>query len=83
MHYKKTEVCQTCSKLKNVCQTCHLDLEHGLPIQVPDAGLSFKDDIPMSDVNKERYTQNMEGKILTLMEHGQLAHWGIHQGHAA
>lgn len=30
MRYKKTEVCQTCAKLKNVCQTCLLDLEFGL-----------------------------------------------------
>uniref|UniRef100_A0A915C2V9 STL11/RBM22-like N-terminal domain-containing protein n=2 Tax=Ascarididae TaxID=6250 RepID=A0A915C2V9_PARUN len=27
MRYKKTEVCQTCAKMKNVCQTCLLDLE--------------------------------------------------------
>jgi pre-mRNA-splicing factor RBM22/SLT11 len=33
--YKKTEVCQTCSKAKNVCQVCLLDLEYGLPVQVP------------------------------------------------
>ena len=29
MRFKKTEVCQTCAKLKNVCQTCLLDLEYG------------------------------------------------------
>ena len=29
MRFKKTEVCQTCSKLRNVCQTCLLDLEYG------------------------------------------------------
>ncbi|XP_069586798.1 pre-mRNA-splicing factor RBM22 [Ranitomeya imitator] len=63
MRFKKTEVCQTCSKLKNVCQTCLLDLEFGLPIQVRDAGVSFKDDMPRSDVNKEYYTQNMEREI--------------------
>ena len=34
MRFKKTEVCQTCAKLKNVCQTCLLDLEYGLPVQV-------------------------------------------------
>lgn len=28
--YKKTEICQTCAKLKNVCQTCLLDLEYGI-----------------------------------------------------
>lgn len=27
--YKKTEICPTCSKLKNVCQTCILDLQYG------------------------------------------------------
>ncbi|CAI5766764.1 RBM22 factor [Podarcis lilfordi] len=64
MRFKKTEVCQTCSKLKNVCQTCLLDLEYGLPIQVRDAGLSLKDDMPKSDVNKEYYTQNMEREIM-------------------
>lgn len=63
MRFKKTEVCQTCSKMKNVCQTCLLDLEFGLPIQVRDAGISFKDDMPRSDVNKEFYTQNMEREI--------------------
>ena len=30
MRFKKTEICQTCSKVKNVCQTCLLDLEYGL-----------------------------------------------------
>ena len=34
MRFKKTEVCQTCAKLKNVCQTCLLDLQYGLPVQV-------------------------------------------------
>ncbi|XP_073676866.1 pre-mRNA-splicing factor RBM22-like isoform X2 [Garra rufa] len=63
MRFKKTEVCQTCSKMKNVCQTCLLDLEYGLPIQVRDTGMSVKDDMPRSDVNKEYYTQNMEREI--------------------
>ncbi|XP_017778616.1 PREDICTED: pre-mRNA-splicing factor RBM22 [Nicrophorus vespilloides] len=63
MRFKKTEVCQTCSKLKNVCQTCLLDLEYGLPIQVRDAALKMKDDVPKSDVNKEYYIQNMEKEL--------------------
>ncbi|XP_002741428.1 pre-mRNA-splicing factor RBM22-like [Saccoglossus kowalevskii] len=63
MRFKKTEVCQTCSKVKNCCQTCLLDLEYGLPLQVRDAALSIKDDMPKSDVNKEYYTQNMEREI--------------------
>jgi hypothetical protein len=30
--YKKTEVCSTCAKIKNICQTCLLDLQFGMPI---------------------------------------------------
>nr|CAG4636212.1 EOG090X0770 [Eubosmina coregoni]SVE69833.1 EOG090X0770 [Eubosmina coregoni] len=60
MRFKKTEICQTCAKLKNVCQTCLLDLEYGLPIQVRDQALSIKDNIAKSDVNKEYFIQNAE-----------------------
>ncbi|XP_044728118.1 pre-mRNA-splicing factor RBM22 [Chrysoperla carnea] len=63
MRFKKTEICQTCSRLKNVCQTCLLDLEYGLPIQVRDAALKIKDDLPRSDVNKEYYIQNMDNEL--------------------
>lgn len=63
MRFKKTEVCQTCSRLKNVCQTCLLDLEYGLPIQVRDAALKVKDDLPRSEVNKEYYVQNIDKEI--------------------
>ena len=57
MRFKKTEVCQTCCKLKNVCQTCLLDLEYGLPVQVRDQALQMKNEMPKSDVNREYYTQ--------------------------
>ncbi|KAK2164240.1 hypothetical protein LSH36_67g03016 [Paralvinella palmiformis] len=50
MRFKKTEVCQTCSKLKNICQTCLLDLEYGLPVQVRDAALKIQDEMPKSDI---------------------------------
>jgi len=62
MRFKKTEVCQTCSRLKNVCQVCLLDLEYGLPTQVRDAALNIKDDLPHSDVNKQYYVQNIENE---------------------
>ncbi|ONK79445.1 uncharacterized protein A4U43_C01F6440 [Asparagus officinalis] len=57
--YKKTELCQTCSKLKNVCQVCLLDLEYGLPVQVRDTALSINsnDSIPKSDVNREYFAE--------------------------
>jgi pre-mRNA-splicing factor RBM22/SLT11 len=63
MRYKNTEICQTCAKVKNVCQTCLLDLEYGLPVQVRDYALGLKDDIPKSGVNKDFYLQNMEREI--------------------
>jgi hypothetical protein len=31
--FKKTEVCQTCAKMKNVCQTCVFDLTYGTVIR--------------------------------------------------
>lgn len=37
--HKKTEICAACARLKNVCQTCILDLVHGLPVAVRDASL--------------------------------------------
>jgi pre-mRNA-splicing factor RBM22/SLT11 len=63
MRFKKTEVCQTCAKLKNVCQTCLLDLEFGLPIQVRDNALKVKDNLPRNEVNKEYYVQNLESQL--------------------
>ncbi|ESP03876.1 hypothetical protein LOTGIDRAFT_110063 [Lottia gigantea] len=63
MRFKKTEVCQTCSQMKNICQTCLLDLEYGLPVQVRDAALRVQDSLPKSDVNKEFYMQNVEREI--------------------
>ncbi|KAJ3106630.1 RNA binding motif protein 22 [Phlyctochytrium planicorne] len=55
MRHKKTEICQTCSKIKNVCQTCVLDLEFGLPVQVRDAVLNVEESMPKSDVNREYF----------------------------
>lgn len=63
MRFKKSEICQTCARLKNVCQTCLLDLEYGLPIQVRDAALKVADQIPQSDVNKEYYIQKIEAEL--------------------
>ncbi|XP_037947283.1 pre-mRNA-splicing factor RBM22-like [Teleopsis dalmanni] len=63
MRFKKTEICQTCARLKNVCQTCLLDLEYGLPIQVRDAALKVVDSLPQSDVNKEYYIQNIDREL--------------------
>lgn len=64
--YKKTEVCQTCSKLKNVCQVCLLDLEYGLPVQVRDTalGINTSESIPKSDVNREFFAEEQDRKVM-------------------
>ncbi|CAD7965209.1 unnamed protein product [Amoebophrya sp. A120] len=63
--YKATVVCQTCSRLKNCCQTCLFDLEYGLPVQVRDKYLAEQDKIDMPDsvVNREYYIQQQQAKI--------------------
>uniref|UniRef100_A0A7I4YJH0 Pre-mRNA-splicing factor RBM22 n=1 Tax=Haemonchus contortus TaxID=6289 RepID=A0A7I4YJH0_HAECO len=58
--YKSTELCQTCAKVKNVCQTCMFDLEYGLPVQVRDAALQIADNIPRQGANRDFYLQNVE-----------------------
>ncbi|KAI9202164.1 Rbm22 protein [Polychytrium aggregatum] len=73
MRYKKTEICQTCAKIKNVCQTCVLDLEFGLPTQVRDSIMDVEDNIPRSDVNREFFVQSVEDKLgnSSLVDYGK------------
>jgi len=63
MRFKKTEVCQTCAKVKNVCQTCMLDLEYGLPVQVRDHALKIAESMPTSAVNREYFLQNQDTEL--------------------
>lgn len=60
MRYKKTEICQTCCKIKNVCQTCLLDLEYGLPVQVRDHALQVQDNLAKSAANRDYFIQNAD-----------------------
>ncbi|KAL5709227.1 hypothetical protein ACHQM5_019939 [Ranunculus cassubicifolius] len=69
--YKKTEICQTCCKLKNVCQVCLLDLEYGLPVQVRDTALAINsnDSIPRSDVNREYFAEEHDRRARAGIDH--------------
>lgn len=64
---KKTEVCQTCARAKNVCQTCLLDLQFGLPVQVRDVSLAAGDRqrtvVPQSDGTREYAAAQSERAI--------------------
>lgn len=63
--FKKTEICQTCSKVKNVCQTCLLDLTYALPEQIRDQAMpeSVIDEKAVSEVNREFFQERYEQKI--------------------
>jgi pre-mRNA-splicing factor RBM22/SLT11 len=67
--YKNTEVCQTCARVKNVCQTCVLDLTYGLPVQVRDAAMAPADRqlavVPTSDAAKQYVAQQGDRSIAT------------------
>eukprot|EP01040_Poterioochromonas_malhamensis_P005941 gene5941-6387_t len=52
--YKKTEVCQACARLKNLCQCCILDMQLGLPAQLRDAVLQHADGILSAESQKNR-----------------------------
>jgi pre-mRNA-splicing factor RBM22/SLT11 len=60
---KKTNVCLTCARLKNCCQSCMLDLSFGLSIPVRDAALKMIAPGPTSDVNKQFYAQEHEKEL--------------------
>jgi len=34
--FKSTVICNSCAKMKNVCQTCIFDLQYGLPVRLRD-----------------------------------------------
>lgn len=55
--FRKTQICQMCARLKNVCQVCLLDLEYGLTVQSRDYGLSMAGfdsmQMPESEVGRE------------------------------
>eukprot|EP01095_Lingulamoeba_sp_RSL-Kostka_P004126 TRINITY_DN15218_c0_g1_i1.p1 TRINITY_DN15218_c0_g1~~TRINITY_DN15218_c0_g1_i1.p1 ORF type:complete len:362 (+),score=113.44 TRINITY_DN15218_c0_g1_i1:41-1126(+) len=63
--FKSTEICQTCAKMKNVCQSCVLDLRYGLPVQVRDYALpnDEEDEVPVSEVNIEYVAQQNERRL--------------------
>ncbi len=53
------QVCQACARTKNLCQTCLLDMQLGLPSQLRDAVLAHVEGISetTSDANREYIVQ--------------------------
>lgn len=61
--YKKTEICNVCAKLKNVCQTCVLDLQFGLPSQILDQALPNSVKMPESEANREYFMDQADTMV--------------------
>ena len=66
--FKKTEICQTCAKLKNCCQTCIFDLDFGLPIQLRDKFVSQADKvvIPSDQANRDFFANAANANVDSL-----------------
>ncbi|CDW90257.1 pre-mrna-splicing factor rbm22 [Stylonychia lemnae] len=63
--YKKTEVCCTCAKIKNVCQTCLFDLDFGLPVELRDKFIEQKELVamPKDQTNRDFWANTMNQNI--------------------
>lgn len=73
--FRRTEICFTCSKLKNLCQSCMFDLDFGLPAQIRDSILGIKDTVPQNEPNREYYlasnSMKLERSDNSLLDYGR------------
>ncbi|KAJ1512377.1 hypothetical protein HMI54_005191 [Coelomomyces lativittatus] len=63
MRYRRTEICMSCAKIKNVCQTCLLDLEYGLTTQVRDTMMGQQSQTPQGDINRRWHLRAAEEEM--------------------
>jgi pre-mRNA-splicing factor RBM22/SLT11 len=62
LRYRRTHVCQSCAKIRNVCQTCVLDLQYSLPAAERDAVLGIND-LPKDQINRMYQVQKLEQNV--------------------
>lgn len=63
--FKKTEICRTCAKLKNVCQTCILDINYQIPVQLRDNLLQAQNNVnlPQSKLSLGLAVEKYESQL--------------------
>jgi pre-mRNA-splicing factor RBM22/SLT11 len=64
--FKATTICKVCARLRNVCQSCLLDLQLALPAHVRDAVLDERDRVaalPSSEVGRNFQQDLYEKKV--------------------
>ena len=68
--FKKTEICQVCAKVKNVCQACVGDLQTGQQLKDRDATLEMdnKFGAPKDIVNLDYWAQINAEKVAKMNE---------------
>lgn len=74
--YRQTVICQTCSKLKGVCQGCILDINYQIPVANRDSVLKVSENPPKQEANREYYLatnfSRLQKQDNTLIEHSSL-----------
>ncbi len=63
MRFRRTEICNTCARLKNVCQSCLFDLQYGLPVQVRDSVLGITESLPKNEANRNFFIASNAERI--------------------
>lgn len=69
--FRRTEICQACARLKHVCQSCVLDMEYGLPVQVRDSvlglikpdGSSLLPTLPRNQANRDYFLATSASRL--------------------
>lgn len=61
--FKRTEICNTCARVKNLCQSCLLDLRFGVSMELRDKYLKEKVEIPKDITNRDYWSYKISKNI--------------------
>lgn len=61
--FLQTVVCQTCARLKNVCQSCILDIDYCIPVASRDSLVKVSLNPPQQNANREYFLSTNASRI--------------------